>query len=318
MRGGRVRPIRHGPRPREFEWAAGLLLVVGVAFRIRRYAAARSLWIDEAWLALNILTRSFTGLLHRLDFEQTAPVPFLWATRLSVLMFGPGERALRLVALLAGCLLLLAIVPVARRILGRPWEPVAAALCACSPVLIYYSDDVKPYMVDALATTVLLWLALRVMDRRTLTDWVLLGIAGTVALLSSFSAAFVLAAVVAALAISPGRLSTQPGPKVLAGLAVLWALAASAAFATLRQGAWSPYMKRYWANGYLGSPSPHPFQRLSELGAKSIQRDLVALHLPGAGAQTLVLLVLLAVGAVGLTRRAGWRPACWSPAPSPS
>src|SRR5205823_3603666 len=130
--------------------------------RLRQYAAGRSLWIDEAWLALNVLTHSFRGLAGHLDFEQVAPVPFLWSIRLSHLALGTSEQALRLVPLLAGTLLLLFVWRVAAPILGEAWALLALALAAMNPVLIYYSNELKPYSTDALVCLVVTWLALRV------------------------------------------------------------------------------------------------------------------------------------------------------------
>jgi hypothetical protein len=56
-------------------------IVAGVLIRLEHLAGGRSLHIDEARLALNIGQRSFSGLLEPLAYEQTAPIPFLWAER---------------------------------------------------------------------------------------------------------------------------------------------------------------------------------------------------------------------------------------------
>src|SRR5256885_16763608 len=44
-----------------------LLVGVGIFLRVAQYLANRSLWIDEAWLALNLLSRSFEHLTKPLD-----------------------------------------------------------------------------------------------------------------------------------------------------------------------------------------------------------------------------------------------------------
>jgi hypothetical protein len=52
--------------------------VTGAAWRIAAYAQHRSLWYDEAALALNIAGRGFVELVEPLDYLQTAPPLFLW------------------------------------------------------------------------------------------------------------------------------------------------------------------------------------------------------------------------------------------------
>jgi len=67
---------------------------------ITTYLQQRSIFIDEAHLALNIIERSFEGLTTKLDNEQYAPIPFLWFSKLITAFFGVSELSLRLLPLL--------------------------------------------------------------------------------------------------------------------------------------------------------------------------------------------------------------------------
>ena len=76
--------------------------MTGSALRIAPFLIDRSLWLDEAKLALNVLERSPAQLFAPLDYDQAAPVGFLLLEKRAVMAFGEGERALRLVPLIAG------------------------------------------------------------------------------------------------------------------------------------------------------------------------------------------------------------------------
>lgn len=79
-----------------------LLLGFGLIIRSIQYGANRALWADEAKLALNLIDRSYGELLQPLDYDQIAPVGFLWAEKAVVQLLGPTEYALRLVPFVAG------------------------------------------------------------------------------------------------------------------------------------------------------------------------------------------------------------------------
>jgi hypothetical protein len=59
-----------------------LIMGLGVALRFAQYLANRSLWLDEAFLALNVVQRSFSQLFQPLDDEQVAPIAYLLAENL--------------------------------------------------------------------------------------------------------------------------------------------------------------------------------------------------------------------------------------------
>ena len=87
-------------------WLVGLM---GGLFRLYEYFAGRSLWLDEASIALNILRRDYLELLTPLQYRQAAPVGWLWTEKLITGLWDSSEFALRFFPLLAGlaCLPLL-------------------------------------------------------------------------------------------------------------------------------------------------------------------------------------------------------------------
>ena len=78
------------------------ILIFGAILRLRQYFSGRSLWADEAMLALNIVNRNFAQLFQPLEYDQGAPLGFLLVEKLFNTLFGRHELVLRFFPLLAG------------------------------------------------------------------------------------------------------------------------------------------------------------------------------------------------------------------------
>lgn len=140
------------------------IIAVGVLLRLLRYANGRSLWFDEALLALNIIHRSPIGLLRPLNYHQGAPLGYLLLVKLATTIGGNGELALRAIPLLAALLSLFLFWRVAESYLSPRAVPLAVALFCLSPVLIASSSEAKQYSSDVALTLLLLWAATKLAD----------------------------------------------------------------------------------------------------------------------------------------------------------
>ncbi len=99
-------------------WVA--VVLAALAWRAARWALGFPLFGDEAFVAVNLQLASLGELLgRRLEYDMVLPPGYLLAEWGSTQLFGLGERALRLPALLAGLAgtLLLPLRPPGR--LGR-------------------------------------------------------------------------------------------------------------------------------------------------------------------------------------------------------
>ena len=130
----------------------GILLLLGFVFRIRQYLTGRSLWLDEAMLALNIVNRNFAGLFQPLDYDQGAPIGFLLVEKFINLMFGEHEFVLRLFPLIAGLASLVLFYLLLRKTTSGIGLLTGLGLFAVGPELIYYSSELKQYSVDVVVT----------------------------------------------------------------------------------------------------------------------------------------------------------------------
>src|SRR4029078_6105921 len=92
------------------------LPLAGIVFRLVQFFAARSLWLDESMLALNIASRSLVELLRPLDYNPVAPPLFLLLSRLSIRLAGTNKMRLRACPILPAIL-----VPPPRSLVAYRW-----------------------------------------------------------------------------------------------------------------------------------------------------------------------------------------------------
>ena len=80
---------------------------------------SRSLWLDECYLAYNLIDSSFSSLFQPLHFRQVAPIGFLIVSKLSFWLFGDSALSLRLPSILAGLVALLLANNIFKRVLDK-------------------------------------------------------------------------------------------------------------------------------------------------------------------------------------------------------
>ena len=126
----------------------GIIIGLGIILRLVQYLYNRSLWLDEAYLAMNLIEKTFSELLQPLDYGQMAPPGFLWVTKVLINTFGDSEYVLRLFPFVAGVFSLFIFYAVARRVLSQRGLIIALGLFAISGPLLRYSSEFKQYSSD--------------------------------------------------------------------------------------------------------------------------------------------------------------------------
>jgi len=144
-----------------------LIIAFGVAVRLVQYLSNRSLWADEAVLALNIINRSYLELLQPLDYDQGAPIGFLIVEKFAVQIFGNNEYALRLFPFICGVASLFVFYELGKKWLLKSGVTISLLLFACLKYLVYYSAEVKQYSSDV-TIALLLYLLLLPMVKQKL------------------------------------------------------------------------------------------------------------------------------------------------------
>jgi hypothetical protein len=249
------------------------LVAAGALLRLWQYLGNAAFWLDELAVVRNVVDHPLSRLLTRpLDYRQVAPPGFLAIERGLALLFGAGERSLRLFPLLSSLVALYLFWRLAERLLSGLALTFAVALFAFSPELIFYGADAKQYASDSAVALLLTLLAFGY--RAGPPTWrrgLLLGAAGAVAAWFSQPAVFMLAGLGGALLLLAAiERREAPGPPApLAPLAptltavALWGLssAASILVATRVMGPVTrAYVQRFWQPAFLP-----PLTHLSEV-----------------------------------------------------
>jgi hypothetical protein len=210
--------------------AAFVLLGValGLAARVVEYAKVRSLRIDEAFLALNIIRVPLSRLSQPLFLNQAAPFGLLYAAHALTSLFGYSELVLRFVPFAFGLLAMLLFAKLALDVLPPLAAALGTAIFAASPGVIYYSADFKQYSLDVCVVLLLFVLGFAA-ERRSFTGRGALAatVLGVVAMWFSHASVFAAAAFAGAYL---GERLLRRTPRDLLGLPRLvlpWAVTAA-------------------------------------------------------------------------------------------
>ena len=220
-----------------------IVIAIGCAIRLRIFFFNRPLWLDEALLSNELISRSFGDLLTMPSETQVAPLGYMAIAKVTINMFGVGEQALRAPALMAGLAALFIALPISRRALsGRLPRLVFVSLVAFAPGLIYYSTEAKQYSFDVAATLLIYWLALRYsQDRKGLRA---LAVAGSAVVWFSHGSVFVVAGVGIWLGM---RWLQRREPRKIVGVVALWVSQIIAMRLVTRMSAeLAGYVSEYW------------------------------------------------------------------------
>jgi hypothetical protein len=274
------------------------LVAVGLILRAAQYASGRSLWLDEAMLSLNIVQRSFTGLLQPLDYNQGAPIGFLLIEKIFVAVLGGKDFVLRLFPFISGCAALILLHAVARRHMAWPGAVVAVGLFATDANLIYYTSEVKQYATDAAIAIFLFWLVANHIEKPNPNrrDFLLIGLVSAVSLFFSHPALFVTASVMAVLILR--ALIEKDRESLIDALiaAGIWLISFGALyFVSLRGLSANAYLLDYWAEGFLPLDGTNVFAWFVNLSGEMLPAALF-------GVQA-VSLILFLIGTIGLWKR---------------
>lgn len=135
-------------------------VIVGLVLRLVHYLQNYTIWYDESVLLFNVLDKDYGQLVGPLDHAVAAPPLFVWLLHFLGTTFGDHSYLWRLVPFAGGCLLLGLTHRLARRFLSPLAGATLVGLVTFSDAHVWLGGNVKPYIFDALAGTLLIYLFL--------------------------------------------------------------------------------------------------------------------------------------------------------------
>ena len=220
------------------------IAVAGAALVVYQWAVARPLWLDEEMIAINIRDRGFASLAGKLSLEQSAPYGWLVLERLSLLIFGSGERSLRLVPMLFGLSTIATAWWIGRRWLGWLSTSILVLMCSVGQWVSYSFVELKHYSADVCFALLLPALAAYALETDRVALW---WIAVAVAQVLANGALFVTPLCAAALVVLVLQRRGSAAAVRAAWPGLVWAAVFAVNYAlVLRPAQTSEFLQGYW------------------------------------------------------------------------
>jgi hypothetical protein len=238
--------------PRAFFWVAPAIAIAGAGLLIYWTGRARPLWLDEEMLGLNVRSRGFADLAGALWLDQSAPLGWLALERLVMVVFGTGERSVRLLTTVFGSGTLVVAVWIGRRWMNALGAAVLVSLCAFSEWVIFFTLESKHYSADtfwALGVPALAAWAIEPGDssllRRRLALW---WVATAIGIWFGNGAVFVAPACAVVLLVMTLRRGGWRLASWFAAVGFIWLGSFALSYLlVLRHALANAYMRNYWA-----------------------------------------------------------------------
>ena len=275
-------------------WPLAALTLLAAALRLSTLDL-QSFWYDEAFTPVHVLHPSLVATLRSVVHTENTPPLWYAIAWADARVFGTGEVALRLPSALAG----IATVPVAwaigRELTARRATAIAAAaFVATNPLFVWYSQEARAYGLFVFTSALAMLCFLRALrwpisDRSTPRRLAAFAVTASLALLSHYFAAFLVAPMIAMLLFRdrlPWLRRDEPpaggeaagaratllacGAVVLVGLALLPLAVAQGGHGAQWIGEWAlasrlEAIPQYYLTGYSGSPLGHGIELLVAL-----------------------------------------------------
>lgn len=142
----RLHNVRAAAAERSTELTLAALVVAAAALRFWRIGH-QSFWYDESFTVMLLRHHSLGQVLGLLPRTELTPPLYYCLLWFWAHVFGYGEVGLRSLSAVAGVATVPVVFAAAAELVSRRAGLVAAALAACNPLMIWYSQEARSYAV---------------------------------------------------------------------------------------------------------------------------------------------------------------------------
>lgn len=128
-----------------------IYLIVVLAFALRIIGLNQSLWLDEAIGALVVKNISFWDIVTKFAVADNHPPLYYLLLKLWTFFFGYSEISLRMPSVLFGVGIVCLVYKITK-------NKIATFLVATAPLLVYYSQEARMYMMAGFLATLAVYL----------------------------------------------------------------------------------------------------------------------------------------------------------------
>ena len=170
-----------------------VFILLGVTVAVSVFVMNRSLWLDEAMVANNIVGRSFAELLEPLCRNQVAPIGFLYVEKLMTILLGRTDRVLSIFPLFSFLLSIPLFFSINRELFkSKMFALFSCAIFSLTISLLTYSSEVKQYSSDVLISLLIIWIAIHFSKSQNTSSHILYTLGGALAIWFSNVAVIIL------------------------------------------------------------------------------------------------------------------------------
>ena len=134
-----------------------LIFIFLIAFLLRLIAINQSLWLDEATTARVVQTHNFTEIITKFSVTDFHPPLYYLFMKMWTNIFGYSEINLRIPSVLFSMLTGYFVFKIAKLLNGYIVGILAAAFFLFNPLIIYYSQEARMYILTTFLLTFVLW-----------------------------------------------------------------------------------------------------------------------------------------------------------------
>ena len=271
------------------------IILCGLGIRLMVYVSNPPLYVDETFLANNVLGLTYRELCGSLGWGQAAPLGFLMLAKTCVRLFGESEFALRSWPLIASCLGVCLFYRLSKEYLQGVEAIGAMLLLALSKTHIYFAVDFKQYSTDVLVVIYVLLLALHF--KKDKIGWRFYAMSGALSLWFSFPVIFILAGIGISDLVSQLVMKNKTRLKQIIAVGFFWCASFAVYYIVSLQGiSQQKSMIAYWGPFYLQSPA---FNMVTVNGLREKMADIFDYNF-GAGISGFVAAICCCAGCVKL------------------